>query len=46
MASRMLAGPRMGLAFACDDPAEVDATYVRLVAAGYDGTWCRVRSCG
>jgi catechol 2,3-dioxygenase-like lactoylglutathione lyase family enzyme len=30
-------GPPMGLAFACDDPAEVDATYARLVAAGYEG---------
>jgi catechol 2,3-dioxygenase-like lactoylglutathione lyase family enzyme len=30
-------GPRMGLAFACDDPDEVDAVYARLVAAGYEG---------
>src|SRR4051812_26906875 len=30
-------GARMGFAFACDDPAAVDATYARLVAAGYDG---------
>jgi catechol 2,3-dioxygenase-like lactoylglutathione lyase family enzyme len=30
-------GSRMGLAFACDDPAEVDSTFARLVAAGYDG---------
>ena len=30
-------GHRMGLAFACDDPAEVDATYARLVAAGHEG---------
>jgi catechol 2,3-dioxygenase-like lactoylglutathione lyase family enzyme len=29
--------PRMSLAFACDDPAEVDSTYERLVAAGYEG---------
>ena len=30
-------GHRMGLAFLCDSPAEVDATYERLVAAGYHG---------
>ena len=30
-------GHRMGLAFACDDPAEVDATYAALVAAGHEG---------
>ncbi|HEX2575914.1 MAG TPA: VOC family protein [Aquihabitans sp.] len=28
---------RMSLAFACEDPADVDATYVRLVDAGHDG---------
>ncbi len=28
---------RMSLAFACDDPADVDATYGRLTNAGYDG---------
>ena len=28
---------RMALAFACDSPAEVDALYRDLVAAGYDG---------
>jgi catechol 2,3-dioxygenase-like lactoylglutathione lyase family enzyme len=28
---------RMSLAFACSDPAEVDATYAALVAAGHDG---------
>ena len=28
---------RIGLAFACDDPADVDATYADLVAAGYHG---------
>jgi uncharacterized glyoxalase superfamily protein PhnB len=28
---------QMGLAFACADPAEVDATYTELVAAGYNG---------
>jgi catechol 2,3-dioxygenase-like lactoylglutathione lyase family enzyme len=28
---------RMSLAFVCDDPAEVDATYTRLTDAGYDG---------
>jgi catechol 2,3-dioxygenase-like lactoylglutathione lyase family enzyme len=30
-------GPGIGLAFACDNPAEVDATYASLIAAGYDG---------
>ena len=30
-------GHRMGLAFACDDPAEVDRTYAELVASGVDG---------
>lgn len=30
-------GRRMGLAFACDDPADVDATYAALLEAGYDG---------
>ena len=29
--------PRMGLAFRLDDPADVDATYERVVAAGYHG---------
>jgi catechol 2,3-dioxygenase-like lactoylglutathione lyase family enzyme len=29
--------PRMGLAFACDSPAEVDKLYDELVAAGYEG---------
>jgi len=28
-------GQRMGLAFKCDSPAEVDATFARLTAAGY-----------
>jgi catechol 2,3-dioxygenase-like lactoylglutathione lyase family enzyme len=28
---------RIGLAFACDGPADVDATYADLVAAGYQG---------
>jgi uncharacterized glyoxalase superfamily protein PhnB len=27
----------MGLAFACDSPAEVDKLYGELVAAGYEG---------
>ena len=27
---------RVGLAFACDSPADVDATYEELVAAGYE----------
>lgn len=30
-------GPGMSLAFACADPAAVDATYAELVAAGYEG---------
>ena len=30
-------GHRMGLAFACDDAAEVDKTYADLVSAGYRG---------
>ena len=30
-------GHRQALAFACDSPAEVDATYTSLVDAGYDG---------
>jgi catechol 2,3-dioxygenase-like lactoylglutathione lyase family enzyme len=30
-------GPRMGLAFRLDSAAEVDATYEKLVAAGYEG---------
>ena len=30
-------GHGMGLAFACDDPADVDATYADLVGAGYRG---------
>lgn len=30
-------GQRIGLAFLCDTPAEVDATYQRLVDAGYNG---------
>ena len=30
-------GHRIGLAFACTDPAEVDATYQELVTAGYGG---------
>ena len=29
------AGQRMGLAFKCDTPAEVDATFAQLIAAGY-----------
>ena len=31
------AGQRMALAFACDGPADVDATYARLVDAGFAG---------
>ena len=30
-------GHRIGLAFACADPADVDAKYGELVAAGYQG---------
>mgnify|MGYP001814905048 CR=1 FL=1 len=30
-------GPGMGLAFLCDSPEEVGATYADLVGAGYDG---------
>jgi catechol 2,3-dioxygenase-like lactoylglutathione lyase family enzyme len=30
-------GFRMGLAFLCDSPADVDATYEQVVAAGYEG---------
>jgi catechol 2,3-dioxygenase-like lactoylglutathione lyase family enzyme len=30
-------GHRMSLAFACDDPADVDAQYADLVGAGYEG---------
>jgi catechol 2,3-dioxygenase-like lactoylglutathione lyase family enzyme len=30
-------GARIALAFRCDGPAEVDATYNELVAAGYEG---------
>ena len=29
--------PRMGLAFRCASPAEVDATYAEVVAAGHVG---------
>jgi len=29
--------PRMGVAYRCDDPAAVDATYTELVDAGYEG---------
>jgi catechol 2,3-dioxygenase-like lactoylglutathione lyase family enzyme len=28
---------RVGLAFRCDGPGDVDATYEKLVAAGYEG---------
>jgi catechol 2,3-dioxygenase-like lactoylglutathione lyase family enzyme len=30
-------GARVGLAFLCDSPAEVDRVYADLVQAGYDG---------
>jgi catechol 2,3-dioxygenase-like lactoylglutathione lyase family enzyme len=29
--------PQVGLAFACDDPGEVDRVYAELVDAGYEG---------
>ena len=29
--------PRIGLAFLCDEPAEVDSRYAELTAAGYRG---------
>ncbi len=30
-------GQRIGLAFACDGPAEVDSTYAELIGAGHEG---------
>ena len=30
-------GPGFGLAFACEGPAEVDATYGRMTSLGYEG---------
>ena len=30
-------GHGLGLAFACESPAEVDSTYAALLGAGYDG---------
>jgi uncharacterized glyoxalase superfamily protein PhnB len=30
-------GNQVGLAFACDSPAEVDELYTQVVAAGFDG---------
>ncbi len=30
-------GHRIGLAFACDGPADVDSAYARLIAAGHEG---------
>lgn len=30
-------GHRIGLAFACDDPAEVDRVYAELISEGYEG---------
>jgi catechol 2,3-dioxygenase-like lactoylglutathione lyase family enzyme len=30
-------GGRVGLAFGCDSPADVDATYARLTSLGHDG---------
>ncbi|WP_434598728.1 VOC family protein [Streptomyces sp. A5-4] len=34
--TRPQAGERLGLAFLCDSPAEVDATYSTLITAGYE----------
>ncbi|MFJ4961618.1 VOC family protein [Streptomyces sp. NPDC088729] len=34
---RPAGGERLGLAFACDGPQEVDALYAELTAAGYPG---------
>lgn len=31
-------GPRLGIAFACASPADVDSTYRRLVDAGFNGS--------
>ncbi len=31
------AGQRLGIAFLCDSPAEVDETYARVVAEGFGG---------
>ena len=30
-------GERIGLAFACDDPADVDRVFAALVSAGHEG---------
>jgi len=30
-------GNQLGIAFACESPAEVDAAYARVVEAGFDG---------
>jgi catechol 2,3-dioxygenase-like lactoylglutathione lyase family enzyme len=35
--TRPTGGHRVGLAFACDEPAEVDTTYAALIAAGSKG---------
>ncbi|MFG2333351.1 VOC family protein [Streptomyces sp. NPDC048604] len=35
--TRPSGGDRLGLAFRCDSPAQVDAVYEELVAAGYRG---------
>ncbi|MFF0446647.1 VOC family protein [Streptomyces sp. NPDC004609] len=35
--SRPEGGDRMGLAFRCDSPADVDSVYAELVSAGYKG---------
>ncbi len=35
--TKPVGGNSIGLAFRCDDPADVDKTYAELVAAGYQG---------
>jgi len=35
--TRPSGGHRIALAFECDSPADVDATYARVVEAGFDG---------
>lgn len=35
--TRPTGGERLGLAFLCDSPAEVDSVYAELIGAGYQG---------
>jgi catechol 2,3-dioxygenase-like lactoylglutathione lyase family enzyme len=35
--TRPTGGERLGLAFLCDSPAEVDSVYAELIEAGYQG---------